>query len=628
LTWADLTAGTSEESSYPEPPQWLPEVVASEDGYALKHFAYAEYLTNAPGNAGAAGDSLLELSRKQVAALLEPGQQAISVSRYVLEHHAAELERCAAPLEEISALASPHWLRAWSTWPDAASGFVSDVERVFARAAECLARAPSASDQSTAAVTLARCVMLKSSIWQLVQSGEAEIAAAVEESTEDPTPVDFAAALPPVGEPTLDLARRIADFDAQAYALLELARTDVYSHRTTLFDWALAAARQEPSGHALAVVSRELDPVPRLEATVEAASRLTAACTPEACWALCSLAALLPGPEAVKALQSAFAMALSDGTSTDTLVKLAECANALPAPLVAVMWNLCESLPAEQAALVLPRLAGQVPEDARGAAVARAFRLLIWDCRDSSLSSVDAGFALCWLAPQLPAVLVNECVAAAEEAGPIWSNATIALAKRRAELADAEGALALARTLIDDRPRLEAIVALLPLLAPANRAEVWQEFLSLTATTPVASQVIAERLRPLLDELGASTVLELARSTGSDWLTLVHLAQLAPEMRAALTQELLERTRDDALTSSDSLFTLAPLADAMAPTEAVQLYLRLCDRLLATNSRAELLWTWTRDDLARLGPLIRRIGGEAAVLGVAEQIMTVAAWIP
>ncbi len=615
---------------------------------------------------------------RQTLATLTSGEcDPRKVSSYPVRYYGAHLERGGAHPDHFDELVSEGWQRAWEALEGTYDGFLSDLMRAWKQAEASGAQAQSTGERGRAIGRQCRYALIVASIkslagnippallaelvdkgvWTPIQGladarqipDEEQRAWALSDLAphlsepllrealamvqamvdQDRRAEALRALVPHLPEPllrkALAVARAMADAGVRAAALSDLAPYLSESLRTTVLQEALAAARTIKSEDRRAAVLRGLAPyLP--EPLLQEALAMTRAMADQDRRAavLRGLASHLSEPLRTTVLQEALAAARTIKSEDRRAAALSDLAPYLPEPLLREALAMVQAMAdQDRRAEALGALAPYLSEPLLRKALAAARTIVREDSRAEVLGA---------LAPYLSEPLLQEALALPIRGGDTWAWVLTNLAPYLSEplrTTVLQEALAIARTIVREDRRAQALGALAPYLSEPLLREALA-----AARTIVKGDSRAETLRALVPHLSEplrTTVLQEALAAAR---TIVLMEDSRAETLRALAPYLSEPLRTIVLrgalatvrtikSEDRRALALGKLVPHVKQLPVIKLYALWCETLRTPVIRCDLL-----SDIRGLAPVIEALSGKEALVAIAQAIIEVGKWFP
>ncbi|UQA58740.1 hypothetical protein [Polyangium aurulentum] len=538
---------------------------------------------------GAAEQRILQAGREALRAVGEGRLAPNDVLPYLVDNFGAHLFGCNAPAEELLQLVSPAWLEVWKTHADAMAGFLADVwwarERVHRELRLHLADTKEAcSARARLVIASVRCTLVEGSVISM-------------DREDDPPP-----------ERRIVWHRTTRAGCSRAEALVALAERIAPADRGVLLDQAYEITRREPDcrkdGDLLVELAAALSGPRRVELAREAVCAFRAGDelrADESAFGLMRAAALLPLDEARLAIAEAVGRVKREPRW------LGEAAVGLPEELLLELCRASAALDDEDRIPVLGRLSLLLSPSPRSGVLHEVTRLFAnYFEHLPPTKKLRSGHVLdlAELAPLLPEPLVEKLLPEA-----------IARMNREAKYRNNEcHLLELARHL-HGREK-EALLA--EVRERLQQPKDWFYVLENCSADICA----------LIGPEGALELLDRVRVFDEDYGALAPAARLAPSLPPGMREALVARVaaeyaeRGD---NSDTLFWVLRCARWMTTEDGVRLF---CAPSTSSSGMNLFSILHARGWLPERAELIHLLGGDAAVLGVAREIVETAGWLP
>ncbi|HET6889735.1 MAG TPA: DUF4062 domain-containing protein, partial [Pyrinomonadaceae bacterium] len=475
-------------------------------------------------------DRFLKYGRRTLEGLerghINPG----GASYYIIQYYGAHLEQADVPANDLYALVTGGWLRAWEALEGTYAGFLNDAERAWLRAESALP--PVAGEDMTA---LIKCALCRSSIATLSANVPAELLA---------FSVQYKVLTP---LQALTIASQITSQNSRSKALSRLAPM----LPADLMGEALAIARaiKEERDRAMALVALvpQLSEDLKTDATNEALATIRGIeYERDRATALISLAPHIP--EDLHQDVVAVAEAIEDPEQkANALTALVSSVKGPVKPRVERLALVAaRNIKYEQSRIdALIALASILSEDSKTEVIREAFTrsqdLPEWDYFSSPRAA-----ALAKLAPHLSEILRAEALAAARAMGKKEAqvHALIGIVPYLPEVSKAgvvQEALELVQAIEDTEARANALIRFAPYLPDEGKIKLLRDALEAVLTIKDVERrpMALGSLAPHLPEQLLSDALAVARAEG-DWARVEVLLGIAPRLPEKYLREALE----------------------------------------------------------------------------------------
>lgn len=577
-------------------------------GYRFRHDAIRQAWQVAEPAAVATWERrIVEVGREALWGVREEGLSPEEITPYLVDDFAAHLTRCDAPLDDFMALVSPAWLRIWKTRPDAMVGFIADVGRAKERAQDELHSKLADTEEARSArallvTAILRCIIVEGSIVSVARANE------LPEETASGTP----------RERVIDWGHTTGAGPFRAQALVALAQELESPSRDCLLERAYEVTRREPAcrgdGGLLVELATGLSGPRRVELAREAVSTFRARdeAAPDIVNALGLIRAaalltedegLLLVAEAIKRAQPLLSHTLGGSSS------LADAATGLSDPLLLLELSRASScLDVEDRMSLLGRLSGLLSPEHRFGVLTEAARLYCDYFEHLEPTK--------WILPRYVLELAELGALLPEPRLRTLLPPAIAQMDRQMEHRHDECVLLqLTRHLPHDEKEVLLTEVRERLRLPLDWFHVFEN----------CPAEVCELLGPA----GAVELLERVRAFDTDYLGIPSAARLAPMLPPGMREVVVARLATEHAEEGDDAYTLPWVlrcARYMTTGDRVRLFCETSTRsgAMALSNVLNAPEGW----LVKRTELIRLLGGEAAVLGAAREILETAGWLP
>jgi hypothetical protein len=500
------------------------------NGYVFSHPRFAQFVVeNMTAKEWDAWERrFLEFGSRTSANLNANTAPIKAISRYVLLHYGAHLERAKAPDKDVFALISENWLNAWHEVDGTYAGFLSDVERAWRlaeatydarrNAGSIMVQLRSALCQSsvTALSTNIPPVLIGRAVKHRMITG-AQALVLVRQIRYDHQKAEALAIVSPLLtrpllEQALETARAIEDRSFRTAALVGIGRHFSGSEQDKILSEALQEARSVPNVHA------------RIKAT-------------------CLLTSYVPEEIWEHDFRELITTWKHTGRSWDVAESLELLAPQMPQEYISEAQGLARTVGSVSAVLAIGL---RLPHQVQHAAVREVMDLLR---KSANQGSEKWGWELVTLVPRLPDSVLSEALEIARSMKSPWHRAQslarlvprLPETQREAPLNDLLAAADEFRH-VKDRTRL--LLAVAPYLPLSLLRDLLEDVYQMGQDTFRVEWLgrIAECL-PAEEQVGIwREALKTVRAIGDAQSRSVTLGQLASKLPQSLLREALDAT--------------------------------------------------------------------------------------